>query len=608
MGAQVQEKIDYGKLIRFFRIFGRHYRKYAGLLTVAVFSMLVGIGAGMLLPWPLALIIDHVLKGEPLPPALGFLGPVLTGGTPQLAVGLLAVAFVVIKIVQSIFTYLDKYYVSIVGEYMVADIRERIFAHLQRLSLAFHQGRESGDVIFRMTKDVKDIKKLLVNLPHDFGHSLFAIAGYGVVMVWMNWKLAVIAAAIVPTIYHFTRKTGTGVNKAEKKKNKKEGKVAHIVGENVRTMALVQAYGRQDSEREIFDRENLGSLEADLRTIRLSSGFKRLMDMLVAAGTAAVLYVGGRVVLDGDLSFGAFIVFYKYIDELYGPLDKLAAAVVSLSKHQVAGDRTLELIETDMVVRDRRRAVPAPEFEGRVELRGVSFAYAKGPRVLDSVDLVAEPGHTVALVGHSGAGKSTLISLLLRFYDPTEGEILIDGRDIRDFQLASLRSRMTIVLQEALLFRKTVRENIAFGRPGASEADVIRAAQLAQAHDFIEALPEGYDTVISEDGRNLSGGQRQRISIARAILRDTPIVILDEPSTGLDAESEANVSEAMARLTADRTTFVIAHRFATIRNADRILLLEEGRVAQQGTHEELLESSAEYKELYELQVGRSTAA
>ncbi|NQZ95849.1 MAG: ABC transporter ATP-binding protein [Myxococcales bacterium] len=601
-----QAALDPAKLVRFYRVFGRHYLQHIGLLTVAFTSLLLGIGVSLALPWTLALLLD-IVANQPIPTVVASHAPWLLGD-PMVAAAVLLTAYVVIKILISLFTFLDKYYVSVVGETMVKDIRERVFAHLQRLSLSFHNAAESGDVIFRMTKDVKDIKKLLVNIPQDLVQRILTIGSYGGILLVLNWKLALLAFTVIPTISRYTGKTGLGVHKAEKKKKKKEGKVATIVSENLRNMPLVQAFGRESSERAEFVKQNQSSLTADLTAIRLFARFKRLMDMLVAVATASILYVGGRAVLDGGVTLGTFYIFYKYTEDLYGPIDKLTEAIVSLAKHQVAGERTLELVESDMVIHDTSAAVAVPEIQGRIEFDDVSFAYKKtsGP-VLEHVGFTAESGETVALVGHSGAGKSTLISLLLRFYDPTEGAVTIDGRDLRKFTLRSLRSHVTILLQDTLLMHKTIRENIAFGRPSATDEEIVAAASKAEAHGFIAKLADGYDTIVSEDGRNLSGGQRQRLSIARAILRDAPILILDEPTSGLDAQTEANLTVAIDRLQQGRTTFIIAHQLRTIRNADKILFLEEGNVVDQGTHDELFARSPQYRELYELQQGGTAA-
>jgi ATP-binding cassette subfamily B protein len=297
-------------------------------------------------------------------------------------------------------------------------------------------------------------------------------------------------------------------------------------------------------------------------------------------------------------------VFVAYLRDIYGAAEKFSGVFLNLAKAQISAMRLLELVENDMIVRDAAQAMPAPPFRGRIEFKNVSFAYRRSRHVLKALNFAVTPGETVALVGHSGAGKSTLVSLLLRFYDPQQGQILIDGEDLRNFTLKSLRDQVTVLLQEAKLFRLTVRENIMFGRPDATEAEIVEAARLAEAHDFIMQMPEGYDTIIYEGGDNLSGGQKQRINIARAMIRNTPIVILDEPAAGLDAKTEAKIHAAIRRLARDRTTFIIAHNLTTIASADKILLLEEGQLAHQGSHEQLLLSSAQYLEFYELQVGK----
>jgi ATP-binding cassette subfamily B protein len=391
------------------------------------------------------------------------------------------------------------------------------------------------------------------------------------------------------------------MQKAMKKKREQEGVVASIISENVTSMALIQAYGREETELDRFSGENKGSLAAQLRALRLQKTYSRLADFLGTLSTAAVLYFGGRAALGGDLLPGTLVVFVAYLRNIYLSVEKFSDLFLDLEKSHVSGERLLELVENDMVMQDEPQAVPAPPFRGRIEFKNVSFAYKKGQEVLKHLDFVVEPGETVALVGHSGAGKSTLISLLLRFYDPQHGQILIDGQDIRTFTLKSLRQQITIVLQDAKLFRQTVRENIAFGAPDATEEGIIAAAKLAEAHDFIMQMPDGYDTVMYEGGDNLSGGQKQRINLARAMVRNAPLVILDEPVTGLDARAEAKINAALRRLTRGRTSFIITHKFSTIASADKVLLLEAGQVAHQGTHEQLLRESPQYRELYELQ-------
>lgn len=601
-----QDKIDFSQLIRFYKVFGRHYRKYWQILTLAYGSLIATILVSLFEPWPLKLIIDHIILNEPVPDRVAFLNRWISNNVEGTLAGL-ALSIILIEVLVSTLSYLNKFYVSSAGYYMVADIRERVFAHLQRLSLSFHNTSQSGDIIYRMTSDFEDLKELLIGGPQDLAQRLLTIVSITVLMLWLNWKLALIAFSVVPVMYIFTHRFGADVQKAVKKQKEKESQVASIIAENVTAMTLIQAYGQEEAEKAHFNQQNLASLEYELRTITLSKTFKRVSDMLVAIGTSAVLYFGARFVLAADIPPGTLVLFVAYLKELYGPIDKLSEAVLGFARNLVSGERIMELVENDMVVQDDPNAVPAPVFKGRVEFRDVTFGYKKDMDVLKNLNFVVEPGQTIALVGHSGAGKSTLISLLLRFYDPDEGRILVDGTDIHRYQLKSLRSRMTIVLQEAVLFRKTIRENIAFGKPDATDEEIIRAARLAQAHDFITQLPDGYDTLILEGGTNLSGGQKQRISIARAMIRDSPILILDEPATGLDAEIEAKISAAIRHLTRGKTTFIIAHKFSTVRNADKILLLEDGVLVQQGTHEDLLYTSSEYRELYELQLGSQRA-
>jgi ATP-binding cassette subfamily B protein len=342
-------------------------------------------------------------------------------------------------------------------------------------------------------------------------------------------------------------------------------------------------------------------MEAQLRALRMHRTYSRISDFLIVLSTAGVLYWGGHFALDGGLLPGTLVVFVAYMRDVTGSFEKFTGLFIGLAKSQVAAERLLELVQNEMVIEDDPAAVPAPPLRGRIEFKDVSFSYKAGQEVLKNLSFVVEPGETIALVGHSGAGKSTLISLLLRFYDPQQGEILIDGENIRRYTLKSLRQQMTILLQDAKLFRQTVRENIAFGKVEATEEEIVEAAKLAEAHEFILQMPEAYNTPMHEGGENLSGGQRQRLNIARAMIRNTPILFLDEPTTGLDSRAEAKINTAIQRLTSGRTTFIVAHKFSTIINADKILLLEEGQLAHQGTHAQLLQKSPQYRELYELQ-------
>lgn len=596
------DRVSLKELVKFYHVFGRHYRKYWKTLLVAYGSLGISILTTLLVPWPLKLILDHLVLNEPFPSQFQFL-PQFLGTNPQNLLLGLALSIILITLVDGTFSFIAKYHLSATGDRMLADIRERVFAHLQRLSLSFHGTFRSGDIVYRMTSDISGLKPMLIELPQETVNRLGQILAYSSLMIMLDWRLALMALVGVPVLFYYNLRFGEGVKKAAKAKRSRETEVTTTILENVDSLALVQAYGKESAEKARFEQQNRQSMTADITAMRLSKMFKRVAELIIATATAIVIYWGGKHAMSGAITPGVLFIFFSYLKQLYGPIDKYAELLFEVAKSQVAAGRLFELVETDMVMTDAKDAVPAPPLSGRVEFKDVSFSYKKGQaEVLKNINLSVAPGEKVALVGHSGAGKSTLISLLLRFYDPTAGKILMDGYDLRQFTLASLRRQVTIVLQEAKLMRRTVRDNIAFGKEGATDEEIIAAAKAAQAHDFIMQMPDGYDTMIWDGGDNLSGGQRQRLSIARAMLRDAPILILDEPSSGLDAKSEALVTQAIEELTKNKTTFIIAHRFSTIKNADKIVVLEEGKLMQTGTHEELLESSPQYREFYQLQV------
>ena len=599
---EVKEKVNASALLRIYKVFGRHYKKYWKILTVAYLALFAGIATEMLRPWPLKIVLDNLILDESLPANLQFLNPLLEND-PKLLLLMLSASIVLVVALESFFSYINKFWISGTGDRINADIRERVFAQLQRMSLSFHETSRSGNLVYLLTSDVKQMSDILINFPQDLSHRLVTFAGYSVLMLLLDWRLALIALTAVPFIYFATKFFSARMKKAMTKMRSQEGEVASVLVENVNAMALVQAYGREETEHARLSAENKGTLESQVKAFRTHRTYSRIVDALVILGTGGVLYYGGRYALGGEITPGTLVLFTAYLRDIYGSLEKFSGIFLNLAKAMASGERLLELVENDNIVQDHPKALPAPALKGEVEFRNVAFGYKKGREVLSGLNFKVRSGETVAIVGQSGAGKSTLVSLLMRFYDPQTGEILIDGQDARRFTIKSLRDQMTIVLQDAMLFNQTARENIAFGKTEATEAEVTAAAQSAEAHEFIMQMPEGYDTMIDESGGNLSGGQRQRINIARAIIRNTPLVIMDEPVTGLDAKSEAKVNAAIRRLAAGKTTFIIAHKFSTIMNADKILLLDEGQAAHFGTHEQLMRESNHYRELYELQYG-----
>ena len=601
MGKKKEKnKIDSRVFFRVYRVFGRHYKPYIKVLVSSYMCLFLSIGMAVLEPWPLKIILDYIILGEPMPAMLSFLEPIVLI-EPKLLLAFMALMIIVLATLGSIFSYINKFWVSSTGDRINADIRERTFAQLQRLSLSFHDSSRSGNLIYLLTSDNDRMKNLLIKFPQDFSQYLFTYLGYSIMLMLLDWKLALIALCTTPLLAIFTFMFGNGMKKAMSRRRKVEGEVASIIQENMSSMMLVQAYGRESSEFSRFEEQNRASLKEKLKFLKIFKSYSRVSDFMIVAAIAGVLYFGGVYALGGVILPGTLVVFVAYLQQMNGVIEKLSEVFMDLSKSLPSGERMLELVENDDVVADDTNAQTAPAVRGAVTSDSVGFAYRNGKPVLQNLNFDVKAGQTVALVGHSGAGKSTIISLILRFYDPQTGQIRIDGQDIRSFTIRSLRDQITILMQDVKLFRMSVRENIAFGKPDATEAEIIHAAKLAEAHDFIMKMPNGYDTVIDEGGDNLSGGQRQRINIARAIIRNKPIVILDEPHTGLDAKTEYLVNQAIEHLTEGKTAFIIAHKLHNIIRADSILLLEKGLLAKQGTHQELMENSPEYREFYELQ-------
>ena len=594
------ETLNPNSLLKIYKRFGSHYKKYGRVLAVAYACLFVGIGLSVLSPWPLKLILDHVILKAPLPAEVDFLSPLFSLDAKLLLL-VLSLSILAMAILEAIFSYINKYWISSTGDRINADIRERLFAHIQRLSLSFHGTSRAGNLIYLLTSDVKEMKTILIDFPQDFVNRIVTFGSYLFLMLALDWRLGLIGLGTVPPMFLLTRYFSRRMKNAIRKRRKKEGDIASLVVENVTSMALVQAYGKEEEEKARFSKENEESQEASLQALRLHRMYSRLSETVVTLGTAGVLYVGGRLALGEAILPGTLVLFVAYLKDILGSFEKFSGLFIELAKAGVSGERLLEVLENEMITEDAPDAVAAPPFRGRIEFRNVNFAYQQGHEVLKNLSFVVEPGETVALVGHSGAGKSTLVSLLMRFYDPQAGQIFVDGQDIRRFTLKSYRDQIMILLQEAMLFRQSVRDNLSFGKDGATDEEIVEAAEMAEAHEFISEMPDGYDTLVAEGGKNLSGGQKQRLNIARAFMRNAPILILDEPATGLDARAEAKINIAIHRLTRDKVAFIIAHKLATVAGADKILMLEHGRLVGFGEHPQLMRDCAPYREIYDLQ-------
>jgi ABC-type multidrug transport system fused ATPase/permease subunit len=590
-----------------YRTFGPYLRPYASWFAAGYLAMAAGILARTAAPFPLKWILDYVLLEKPLPEGwvgaqLASVGQVVwLGDEVRSLLALLCLGMVALVFFQSVFVYFQRYLLASASRMANNDIRNAVFHRLQILPLAFHGRIQSGDLVVRLTDDINTLRRLLVDSLSSFLKMFFTFGWVLVLMAAIDWRLTVLALAPVPFIYLLASRFTGKVEELAKVQRTRESEVGAIIQENVSSMAVVQAYSGEDQERARFGRETKESLRADIRRLQLSKGFGRTIDLLVAIGSAVVVFYGGLQALSGSLEATSLVLFVPWLKDFYSPLQKLAELIVDVTRQLVSGERIAEVVRTELTVRDAEDAIVAPPLRGEVRFDGVTFGYREGLPVLRDVSFQVRPGQCVALVGSSGAGKSTIVNLLLRFFDPWQGSVSMDGHDVRSLTLESLRSQMNVVLQETLLLRRTVRENIAFGKPDATDREIEAAARAAQIDEFIESLPEGYETNLQDQARNLSGGQKQRLSLARALLRDAPLLILDEPVTQVDSLTEARLNRTLAQITKGRTSFIVAHRLATVQRADLILVIEAGRVAEQGTHAELMARSSRYRTLYETQ-------
>jgi subfamily B ATP-binding cassette protein MsbA len=569
-------------------------------LTLAFIAVIGESVTDLLEPWPLKIVFDYVFGSKRM---TGWLvGPVSWIGTDKVAILNFAVlAVLVIAVFGALSSYCEKYLTTSVGQWVMHDLRRVLYSHIQRLSLSFHDQKRTGDLISRVTSDIDAVQNLISQVMLGLLVNVLTLIGMTAVMFYLNWEFTLIALTVAPglflVVYYYTHR----IKKASRALRLKEGQVVNVLEEVLSSIRVVKAFAREDYEQKRFEKESRASVEAALQARSIKAKLPPLVEIIVACGTCLVLWYGARLVLKGALTPGELLVFLLYLGKMYKPMRELSKMTDTISKAQVGWERIREVLENEMQVRDLPRAKRAPLFKGRIEFDHVDISYEGGRSVLRDINFDIKPGQLAALVGPTGAGKTTIVSLLPRFYDLTSGQIRIDGVDVRQFKIKSLRQQISFVLQETLLFRATVAQNIAYGKPEATTEEIIRAAKAANAHEFIEEMPDGYDTMIGERGVTLSGGQRQRLTIARAIIRHSPILILDEPSAGLDAESEQLVFDALGNLMEGKTSIVIAHRLATVRRADVIFVIEDGRVAEQGTHAELLETGGLYARLYELQ-------
>ncbi|MGW4096018.1 ABC transporter ATP-binding protein [Mycobacterium sp. NPDC004974] len=573
------------------------------LLVAGIFAvLLVQIATGLAAPWPLKVVLDSVVGHHPLPGWLhGLLQPLLGGEGKMHIAGLAAIMVFVIAVVAAIASYVANYLTETVGQRIGNDLRTRAYHHLQQLSLNYFDTHRVGPILSTLTDDVDTIQGFASASTLGIATDLLTIVGMLAMMLWLQWDFTLIALAVAPLLLLFVSRIRKAVKAATHEVRKRESDIVAVAEEGLQSIRVVKAFDREEMQERQLEVAGQQAVDAALNARRVKSVVSPIVTVVVAACTAVVLWRGSALILAGAMTAGTLTVFISYLASFFKPVQDLAKLTNTIAMASVGVDRVNALLTAETSVQEKPEAVEPEKIKGAISFERVAFSYDSETPVLRDVTFEVKPGQLVGVVGHTGSGKSSLVSLIPRFYDPSQGAVRIDGVDLRDYKLHELRRQIAYVLQDTVLFRGTIRDNIAFGRPDADHDEIIEMAKLANAHEFISAMPQGYDSPVGERGLTLSGGQRQRIGIARALIRDSPILILDEPTAALDAESEHLVMSALQRLMNGRTVITIAHRLSTIRDADKIVVLEEGRVVEEGSHTELLTAGGRYAELHRIQ-------
>jgi ATP-binding cassette, subfamily B, bacterial len=574
-------------------------QRQSWLIAGSFTALLIETALRLLDPWPLKFVFDELILKDFDTQNLGI--SMLRGLPPSTVLSVFAGAIVVIAVFRAFSAYLSTVGMALAASHIMTEVRDTLYNHLQQLSMSFYSRSKSGDLIARVTQDVDRLKTVTVTALLPLLTNLLSLVGMLAVMLMMNLELGFIALMVLPIFVLTANRVSKKIRRISRQQRQREGDMAATVSESVGAMKVIQALSLQGMLGSVFSEQNHRSHKDGAKTQTLSAELERIVEALVAIATALILWWGVQLVLQDKVTPGDLLVFFSYLKVAFKPMRQLAKYTGQIAKAAASGERILDLLDTVPDIQDTKGATIAPRFQGDIQCDRVTFAYNVEVPILKQLSFHVEAGQQVAVVGPSGGGKSSFVSLLLRLYDPLEGRILIDGHDLREYQVDSLRRQISIVLQDSILFATSVRENIAYGCLGACESEVIAAAKLANAHDFIMKLPQGYETILSERGSTLSGGQRQRIAIARAAIRQAPIVILDEPTTGLDQENEHAVTEALDRLTRGRTTFWITHNLNAARQADQVFYIEQGELLERGTHRELLRKNGRYAALYALQ-------
>jgi ATP-binding cassette, subfamily B, bacterial len=575
----------------------QHLRRESWRLTIAAFCLIGVVATQVAAPWPIKIIIDNILFNKPLPPFMPLLAD-LVEMNQSAAVAIVSIAIFALVLLRGLFSYSQIYVTSRIGYHIVHRLRLELFAHIQRLPLLFHKNTRTGELVSKINSDTAILKNVCSDSALTFSTQLLTLLSMLTVMYLMSWQLGLIVFATLPLLTAALLYQYRNVRKSSQQQRQRQGQISSRLNELLAAAPLVQAFGRGEYETRRFETDNADALDDSIQAARMDATATRLVEIISALGTSAVVFVGAMQVLDGRLTPGDLLIFAAYLSTLYRPIRSMAKLSTKFSKAAVGGERIAELFDVEPDIRDVPGAIPAHRLSGEIEFRHVSFAYTSGEPALSEISCRIEAGRLTALVGASGAGKSTFVSLLLRLYNPKTGSILLDGIDIAQYQIESLRHHIAIVQQDSMLMGTSIRDNIAYGKLDATADEVVAAAKLAMAHDFIDKLENGYETVIGERGGTLSGGEQRRIAIARAIIRNAPILILDEPMAGLDVASEAQVREALAHLTAGKPCLLITHDLRAADDADHVLVVDHGHIVDQGHPLTLRESGLAYAQLH----------